>query len=94
MSKKLLLTKIKGALLVNIYKKFHEDNLNGFQVKERARFCDKQMDRWPDRQPRQKQYASNPEGGRHKKKSHFEEKKTSDILENEMIVHKITVFQI
>ena len=31
-------------MLVNIYMKFHEDILNGFQVTERTRFCDRQTD--------------------------------------------------
>ena len=31
-------------MLVNIYMKFHEDILYGFQVTERARFCDGQTD--------------------------------------------------
>ena len=30
-------------MLVNIYIKFHEDILNGFQVREWTQFCDKQM---------------------------------------------------
>ena len=32
-------------MLVNIYMKFHEDTLNGFQVTERKLFCDGQTDR-------------------------------------------------
>ena len=28
-------------MLVNIYMKFHEDVLNGFQVTERTQFCDR-----------------------------------------------------
>ena len=37
-------------MLVNICMKFHEDSLNGFQVTERARFCDEQTDGRTDRQ--------------------------------------------
>ena len=29
-------------MLIDIYVKFHEDSLNGFQVIERTRFCDGQ----------------------------------------------------
>ena len=32
-------------MLVNIYMKFHQDILNGFQVTERTRFCDGQTTR-------------------------------------------------
>ena len=35
-------------MLVNIYMKFHEDTLNGFQVTERTRFCVGQIDRQRD----------------------------------------------
>ena len=29
-------------MLIDIYMKFHEDSLNGFQVTERTQFCDGQ----------------------------------------------------
>ena len=29
-------------MLIDIYKKFHEDSLNGFQVIEQTHFCDGQ----------------------------------------------------
>ena len=28
-------------MLIDIYKKFREDSLNGFQVKDRPRLCDR-----------------------------------------------------
>ena len=43
-------------MLIDIYMKFREDGLNGFQVIERTEFCDRQT----DRQPRKKQYVSLP----------------------------------
>ena len=53
-------------MLVNIPVKFHRDILNGFRVTERTRFV---TDRWTegqtDRRPGQKQYVSDPFGGRH-----------------------------
>ena len=30
-----------SLMLIDIYRKFHEDSLNGFQVIERTQFCDK-----------------------------------------------------
>ena len=48
-------------MLVNIYMKFHEDILNGFQVTERTRFCDRQTDN-----PGKNNMSPNPKGGRHK----------------------------
>ena len=32
-------------MLINIYMKYYEDILNGFQVTEQTRFCDGQKDR-------------------------------------------------
>ena len=55
-------------MLVNIYMKFHEDILNGFEVTERTRFCEGQKDRQTDGRTddRGKNNISlNPEGGRH-----------------------------
>lgn len=40
--------------LINIYMKFREDSLNGFQVIERIRMCDRRT----DRRPGEKQYVS------------------------------------
>ena len=31
-------------MLIDIYMKFHKDSLNGFQVKEQTRFCDRRTD--------------------------------------------------
>ena len=47
-------------MLVNIYMKFHDDNLNGFHVTERTRFCDGRTD---DRG--KNNMSPNPEAGRH-----------------------------
>ena len=33
-------------MLIDIYVKYREDSLNGFQVIERTRFCDRQTDAW------------------------------------------------
>ena len=58
-------------MLIDYCMKFREDNLRGFQVTERTRFVtDRQMDRQMDRQtdrrtPGEKQYVSQPFGGRH-----------------------------
>ena len=50
-------------ILIDICMKFCEDSLRGFQVTERTRFV---TDRRTDGQtPREKQYVSQPFGGRH-----------------------------
>ena len=36
----------RRLMLIDIYVKFREDSLNGFQVIERTRFCDRQTDAW------------------------------------------------
>ena len=45
--------------------KFHENISNGFLVTQRTRFCDRQTDGQTDRRPGQKEYVSQPYGGRH-----------------------------
>ena len=55
-------------MLVNIYMKFHEDILNGFEVTERTRFCEGQKDRPTDGRTDdcgKNNMSLNPEGGRH-----------------------------
>ena len=37
-------------MMLNISTKFHENILNGFQVIEWTRFCDRQTDKWTVRQ--------------------------------------------
>ena len=51
-------------MLVNIYIKFHEDILKGFQVTERTRFCDGQTEGQTDDHGKNNM-SPNPEGGRH-----------------------------
>ena len=49
----------RRLILIDIYMKFHEDSLNGFQVIERTRVW--QTDTQTDRQtPGEKQYVSQP----------------------------------
>ena len=36
------LRSVRRLMLIDIYMKFHEDSLNGFQVIERTQFCDGQ----------------------------------------------------
>ena len=51
-------------MLIDICMKFREDSFRGFQVTERTRFV---TDRRTDGQkPGEKQYVSQPFGGRHK----------------------------
>ena len=53
----------RRLMLIDICMKFREDSLRGFQVTERTRFVtDRQTDR---RTPGEKQYVSQPFGGRH-----------------------------
>ena len=54
-------------MLIDICMKFREGSLRGFQVTERTRFVtDRQTDRQTDRRtPGEKQYVSQPFGGRH-----------------------------
>ena len=60
-------------MLIDICMKFREDSFRGFQVTERTRFVtDRQTDGQTDRQtdrrmPGEKQYVSQPFGGRHNK---------------------------
>ena len=62
----------RRLMLIDICMKFCEDSLKGFQVTERTRFVtDRQTDRQTDRRtdgqtPGEKQYVSQPFGGRHK----------------------------
>ena len=58
----------RRLMLIDICMKFREDSLRGFQVIERTRFVtDRQTDRQTDRRtPGEKQYVSQPFGGRHK----------------------------
>ena len=61
----------RRLMLIDICMKFREDSFRGFQVTERTRFVtdrqtDRQTDRHPDRRtPGEKQYVSQPFGGRH-----------------------------
>ena len=59
----------RRLMLLYICVKFHENISNGFWVKERTRFCDRQTDgqtdAQTDRRPGEKQYVSQPYGGRH-----------------------------
>ena len=53
----------RRLMLIDICMKFREDSLRGFQVTERTRFV---TDRQKDGQtPGEKQYVSQPFGGRH-----------------------------
>ena len=64
-------------MLIDICMKIREDSFRGFLVKGRTRFVtdrqtdrqmDRQMDRWMDRRtPGEKQYVSQPLGGKYKK---------------------------
>ena len=62
----------RRLMLIDICMKFREDSFRGFQVTERTRFVtDRQTDRQTDRRtdrrtPGEKQYVSQPFGGRHK----------------------------
>ena len=49
-------------MLIDICMKFREDSFKGFQVTERTRFMTDNPDR---RTPGEKQYVSQPFGGRH-----------------------------
>ena len=57
----------RRLILIDICMKFREDSFRGFQVTERTGFMtDRQMDRQTDRRtPGEKQYVSQPFGGRH-----------------------------
>ena len=57
----------RRLMLIDICMKFREDSFMGFQVTERTRFVtDRRTDRRTDGQtPREKQYVSQPFGGRH-----------------------------
>ena len=57
----------RRLMLIDICMKFREDSFRGFQVTERTRFVtDRQTDGHPDRRtPGEKQYVSQPFGGRH-----------------------------
>ena len=61
----------RRLMLIDICMKFREDSFRGFQVIERTRFVtDRQTDRRTDgrtdiRMPGEKQYVSQPFGGRH-----------------------------
>ena len=56
----------RRLMLIDICMKFREDSFRGFQVTERTRFVtDRQTDRRTDRRmPGEKQYVSQPLGGR------------------------------
>ena len=72
----------RRLMLIDICMKFREDSLRGFRVTERTRFVtDRQTDRRTDRRtdgqtPGEKQYVSQPFGGRHNtrkyKKNHIQ----------------------
>ena len=57
----------RRLMLIDICMKFREDSFRGFQVTEWTRFVtDRRTDRHPDIQtPGEKQYVSQPFGGRH-----------------------------
>ena len=57
----------RRLMLIDICMKFREDSFRGFQVTERTRFVtDRRTDRRTDGQtPGEKQYVSQPFGGRH-----------------------------
>ena len=57
----------RRLMLIDICMKFREDSFRGFQVIERTRFVtDRQTDGQTDRRtPGEKQYVSQPFGGRH-----------------------------
>ena len=57
-------------MLIDICMKFPEDSFRGFQVTERTQFVtDRRTDRRTDGQtPGEKQYVSQPFGGRHNEK--------------------------
>ena len=50
----------RRLLLIDIYMKFREDSLNGFQVIERTRFSDRQTDARG-----KNNWSPCPKGGRH-----------------------------
>ena len=58
----------RRLMLIDICMKFREDGFRGFQVTERTRFVtDRRTDGQTDiRTPGEKQYVSQPFGGRHK----------------------------
>ena len=57
----------RRLMLIDICMKFREDSFRGFQVTERTRFVtDRRTSGHPDiRTPGEKQYVSQPFGGRH-----------------------------
>ena len=57
----------RRLMLIDICMRFREDSFRGFQVTERTQFVtDRQTDRQTDgRTPGEKQYVSQPIGGRH-----------------------------
>ena len=58
----------RRLMLIDIYMKFHEYSLSGFQVIERTRFVTDWTDgdRQTDRCPGKNNMSPDPEGGRHK----------------------------
>ena len=60
----------RRLMLIDICMKFREDSFRGFQVIERTRFVtDRRTSGHPDiRTPGEKQYVSQPFGGRHNNK--------------------------
>ena len=64
MQELLFLRSASHLMLIDICMKFREDSFRGFQVTERTRFV---TDRRTDGQtPGEKEYVSQPFGGRHK----------------------------
>ena len=75
----------RRLMLIDICMKFREDSFRGFQVTERTRFVtdrrtDGQIDGRTYRQtPGEKQYVSQPFGGRQRHKKHKWTKEQNDI---------------
>ena len=61
-------------MLIDIYLKFREDSLNGFQVIERKQFCDRQTD-----SRGKNNMCPCPKGRRHKYKQRIATKETHRI---------------
>ena len=78
----------RRLMLIDICMKFREDSFRGFQVIERTRFVtDRQTDRRTDRRtdgqtPGEKQYVSQPFGGRHNYKFGMETRKANSCAAN------------
>ena len=65
MQELLFLHSARRLMLIDICMKFREDSFRGFQVRERTRFVTNRQTE--GQTPREKQYVSQPFGGRHNK---------------------------